>query len=218
MLLKKHYLLQCTATIIIAGLFYYTYRYDLQVHRYNVDSNLNTPANDNIDEYWCSVEKTGRYPKLCRIIFSVLSIITAPKVESLFSIMNNVIDQHSTRMNIETASMIQTIKYHLKSHRVSAHTFFDIKHDDFNSSMDAHLYKNMKLASMRRVSDHRAQKIKKDAQLACLQSKRKLASKQSDKEARQTETKRSRLSFYKDQRKTVLENLVLKRRARKNKE
>ena len=49
------------------------------------------------------------------MVLSILSIFHVPKVKSTFSVMGNVVDASSGRMNMETYSAVQDIKYALKS-------------------------------------------------------------------------------------------------------
>ena len=49
------------------------------------------------------------------MVSAILSIFHGSKVESTFSVMDNVVDPSSGRMNMETYSAVQDIKYALKS-------------------------------------------------------------------------------------------------------
>ena len=48
-----------------------------------------------------------RYPVIYKMLWPVLSIIHGPRVESTFSVMGNVVDQNSRRMNMKTYGAIQ---------------------------------------------------------------------------------------------------------------
>ena len=63
--------------------------------------------------WWASVDE--RYPCIFKMVCSVLSIFHGPRVESTFNVMGDVIDKKSGRMNMETYSAFQDIKYGLKS-------------------------------------------------------------------------------------------------------
>ena len=59
---------------------------------------------------------------LCMPVYSILSNVIAPKVEC---VMNSVLGEYTTRLNMETVSMIQIIKYYLKTRRLSSSSFYD---------------------------------------------------------------------------------------------
>ncbi|GBM59207.1 hypothetical protein AVEN_198752-1, partial [Araneus ventricosus] len=46
---------------------------------------------ESVDLWWRDVENTSKYPLLSRMTFALLTCFHEPKVESSFSIMNNVI-------------------------------------------------------------------------------------------------------------------------------
>ena len=79
--------------------------------------------------------------------------------------MNSVFGELATLLNMETVSMIQTIKYYSKTRRLSSASFYDVSRDNY--VMYPKLYRNMKLASRRRVEDismakrKRAEKLEK---------------------------------------------------------
>ena len=52
---------------------------------------------------------------------ALLTIFHGPKVESSFSVMGDVMDKKSGRMNVSTCSAIQTVKYNLNAK--TSHTF-----------------------------------------------------------------------------------------------
>ena len=53
--------------------------------------------------------------KLTKLALSLLSIFHGPHVESYFSVMGDVIDKRSNRMQVETYSAIQSVNYGLSS-------------------------------------------------------------------------------------------------------
>ena len=59
--------------------------------------------------YWYQLR--GRYPTICKVSLALLSIFHGPRVESSFSMMGNILDKQSGRMNVDTYSAIQTVKY-----------------------------------------------------------------------------------------------------------
>ena len=64
--------------------------------------------------------KTGRYPNLSQVVAAGISIFHGPLVESSFSVMNNVMDATSNRINVQTYAAIQNIKYALRAKKMSA--------------------------------------------------------------------------------------------------
>ena len=91
-----------------------------EVHALCVDRNFPSPVNDEDNEVDC-LEWWGkisdRYSVLFKVVCAVLSIFHGPRVESTFSVMNNVIYQNSGRMNMEIYGAIQDIKYALKTRK-----------------------------------------------------------------------------------------------------
>ena len=61
------------------------------------------------------VQRLDKYPNLCKMVHALLSCFLCPVVESSFSIMGNVMDETMNRLNIESLSAIQTIKYWLSA-------------------------------------------------------------------------------------------------------
>ena len=69
-----------------------------------------------------------------------LSIFAQPMVQSLFSIMNSIVDSHSDRTEIDTCSAIVTVKYQLNSAGVTASGKFhrkDIQENRVNGNLQA---------------------------------------------------------------------------------
>ena len=75
---------------------------------------------ERLDIWWNKVFKTKRYPVLSSLVRPCLSIFTGPMVECSFSVMNDIIDSRSGRMEIDTYSAIVTTKYNIKSTGKSA--------------------------------------------------------------------------------------------------
>ena len=69
----------------------------------------------------------------------------------MFSVMNSVLREYTTRLNMETVSMIQIIKYYLKTRQLSSASLYDASWDNY--AMNPKLYRNMKLASRKRIED-----------------------------------------------------------------
>ena len=77
-------------------------------------------------QWWPKIHK--QYLLLFKMVTPILSNFNAPKVESSFSVTVDVVDKKCGRMNMETYSGIQTIKYSLETNRsanqVSLHNSF----------------------------------------------------------------------------------------------
>ena len=76
------------------------------------------------------------------MVFALLSCFSCPVVESSFSIMGNVMDETTTRLNIESLNAIQTIKYWLSAKNQSAIETFQ-KEDYIHEAVGSKLAKNM---------------------------------------------------------------------------
>lgn len=113
--------------------------YSAEVRNYIIDNQLPQPLeNERLDSWWSKVFKTGRYPMLSCLVRASLSIFTGPMVESSFSMMNDIIDSRSGRMDIDTYSAIMTTKYNLKSSGKTASQKFsrkDVQRDPIDSKM-----------------------------------------------------------------------------------
>lgn len=70
-------------------------------------------------EWWDHVFQREKYQALTALVKSALSISHGPRVESAFSLMNEVIDSKSGNMNVETCNAIQTVKYNLMAREKS---------------------------------------------------------------------------------------------------
>ena len=63
------------------------------------------------DLWWYKLVK--RYPILTKLSLAALTIFHGPRVEGSFSVTGDIMDKKSGRMNVETYSAIQTVKYSL---------------------------------------------------------------------------------------------------------
>ena len=80
----------------------------------NLPSTLNDEDNEvGFPEWWGKI--SDQYSVTFKVVCAILSIFHGPRLESTFSIMNNVIDQNLCRTNKETNGAIQDIKYALKN-------------------------------------------------------------------------------------------------------
>ncbi|KAL6478662.1 hypothetical protein MHYP_G00120950 [Metynnis hypsauchen] len=81
---------------------------------------------DGMVDWWGHVfHQPGKYPALSALAKCCLSIFHGPRVESSFSLMNEIIDQRSGNMNVETFNTIQTVKYVLQSRGQTAVQMFE---------------------------------------------------------------------------------------------
>lgn len=99
---------------------------DLEVRRYHsLDTLPSFGKNDRIDEWWSSHSSRTNFPVLSKAVLALLSCFHGPQVESSFSVMGDIIDTQSSRMQIRTMNSIQTIKYGLKSAGKDAIQYFN---------------------------------------------------------------------------------------------
>ena len=68
-----------------------------------------------LDLWWANIFQISNYPVLFQVVKACLSIFSGPHVESSFSLMSNIIDKRSNRMNIDTYNAMMTVKYSLQS-------------------------------------------------------------------------------------------------------
>ena len=91
-----------------------------EVHTLCMDGNLPSPLNDEDNEIDC-LEWWGKISDRCsvtfKVVFVILSTFHGPRVESTFSVMNNMNDQNSGRVNMVTYGAIQDIKCALKTRK-----------------------------------------------------------------------------------------------------
>ena len=118
-----------------------------EVYTYHVDDKLPSAFDINgevkrIDKWWMEVQRLDECPNICKIVFALLSCFSCPVVESSFSIMGNVMDKMTNRLNIESLSAIQTIKYWLSAKNQSAIKTFQ-KEDYMHEAVDSKLVKNI---------------------------------------------------------------------------
>ena len=97
-----------------------------EVYTYHVDDKLPSAFDINgevkrIDKRWMEVQRLDECPNICKIVFALLPCFSCPVVESSFSIMGNVMDETTNRLNIESLSVIQTIKYCLSAKKSKYH-------------------------------------------------------------------------------------------------
>ena len=89
--------------------------YENDCRRLFVDLNLRDVLRDNkpvrADSWWWQLNE--KYPVLSKLSLAALTVFHGPRVESSFSVMGDVMDKKSGRLNVSTYSVIQTVKYSL---------------------------------------------------------------------------------------------------------
>ena len=89
--------------------------YENDCRRLFVDFNLPDVLRDNkpvrADNWWWQLNE--KYPVLSKLSLAALTVFHGPRVESSFSVMGDVMDKKSGRMNVSTYSAIQHVKYSL---------------------------------------------------------------------------------------------------------
>ncbi len=119
-----------------------------ELMRFSVDLTLlSFKEGESMVEWWGHVfDKPDKYPSLSAMVKCCLSIFHGPRVESSFSLMNDVIDQRSGNMNVSTFNAIQTVKYTLKSREKTAVQLFRREDVKFGE-VDRTLCKNINSAA-----------------------------------------------------------------------
>ena len=184
--------------------------YALDIHSCQVDVSLPSPYRNSedkksegqvvhIDEWWATVQASGKYPALCKVVLALLSCYHGAQVETSFSLMGDILDDKSAKMKIETYSAIQTVKYSLKAQGTTANTVFgrtDVLHDPVNAT----LCRNMHSASRqckaeqemaREKAEKKAAELKlKTSSTALKAARAMLLAQKAEKEARLAHARR----------------------------
>ena len=89
--------------------------YENDCRRLFIDFNLPDVLRDNkpvrADNWWWQLNE--KYPVLSKLSLATLTVFHGTRVVSSFSVMGDVMDKKSGRMNVSTYSAIQTVKYSL---------------------------------------------------------------------------------------------------------
>ncbi|XP_034534681.1 uncharacterized protein LOC117809114 [Notolabrus celidotus] len=189
------------------------------VHRelllFNVD--LSIPSfkeGDSMVEWWGTVfDKPDKYPTLSALVKCCLSIFHGPRVESSFSLMNNVIDQRSGNMNVSTFNAIQTVKYTLQSRKKTAVELFRREDAKFGE-VDRTLCKNINSAAATYTHQQKKNQKEKQQQQSKYGSQASGSAQQTKRQTAEEE-KRARLRHVAKQRKRAMETLVQAKRRRR---
>ena len=81
--------------------------YFVEVNKFQLEKRLPVYEPPSpIDVWWNNVFKLNEYPALTKVVMAALSIFTGPHVETSFSMMNDIIDKRSSRVDVSTYSAI----------------------------------------------------------------------------------------------------------------
>ena len=90
----------------------------LRVQKRTIITSFALQENDvpvQLDLWWAKIFQASNYPVLSQVVKACLAIFSGPHVESSRSLMSNIIDKRSNRMNIDTYNAMMTIKYSLQA-------------------------------------------------------------------------------------------------------
>ncbi|KAJ4929459.1 hypothetical protein JOQ06_005067 [Pogonophryne albipinna] len=183
--------------------------------RFNVD--LTIPSfkeGESMVEWWGHVfDKPDKYPFLSAMVKCCLSIFHGPRVESSFSLMNEIIDQRSGNMNVPTFNAIQTVKYTLQSRGKTAVQLFRMEDVKFGE-VDRTLCKNINSAAATYKRQQKMNQKEKQQQQSKYGSQASGSAQQAKKQTAEEE-KRVRLRHVAKQRKRAMETLVVQAKKKK---
>ena len=168
-----------------------------EVCTFQVDRTLPQYNNDPTTavEWWAQVMATGKYKSLGIIITAALSIFHGPMVESSFNVMGDILHAKSSRMNTETYSAIQTVKYGLRSKNTSAIALYG-RTDAVKSKVDRTLTSKMSSAAGR-YKKSKEKKLQQQNKKFILYKARKPLSKQEENKHLSNCEEESKKSFHK---------------------
>ena len=182
--------------------------------RFNVDLEVNIKEGESIVEWWGHhvFDKPDKYPSLSAMVKCCLSIFHGPRVESFFSLMNDVIDQRN--MNVPTFNAIQTVKYTLQSRGKTAVELFRREDVKFGE-VDRTLCKNINSAAATYKHQQQMNQKEKQQQQSKYGSQASGSAQQAKKQTAEEE-KRARLRYVAKQRKRAMETLVVQAKKKQN--
>ena len=103
--------------------------------------------------------------------------------------MKNTLNEHTTRLHIDTVSSLQTVKYGIKSRAGSATAYYD----DLNLNAAYQLFKTMKLASVKRIQEQSLARKRKQVVMDSMHLKRqKVITKVADRSSVKAQANESR--------------------------
>ncbi|RUS87482.1 hypothetical protein EGW08_004736 [Elysia chlorotica] len=119
------------------------------------DTNFTSTITDKkLDTWLANVLANPNYKLLRPVVKSFLSIFTGPRVESSFSVMNNIITSSTNRTLIETYQAIHKVKYKLLNAQKTSTQMFERK-DPVHSPVDPSLCYYVQTAAKRMVTAKR---------------------------------------------------------------
>lgn len=182
--------------------------------QFNVDLTLpRYKEGDGVVEWWGHVfQLQGKYPTLSTLVRCCISIFHGPRVESSFSLMNEVLDQRSGKMNVETFNAIQTVKYVMLSRGQTAIQLFRREDAKFGE-VDRTLCSNVSTAAATYRRKLKEKAVEREVQHRQFGSKQQGSAQKAKKEAAERE-KQARLR-HAAQRKRALETLVAQAKRKK---
>ena len=103
-----------------------------------------------LDKWWTNVINNPKYSVLTPVVKCFLSIFTGPRVESSFSVMNNIITSSTNRICVKTKSYeaIHKVKYQLLNANKSSVELYE-RADPVFSPVDVSLVHHIQTAAKR---------------------------------------------------------------------
>jgi hypothetical protein len=169
--------------------------YDRECRRFQVDVVRDIGEEERIDHWWGDPVLSEKYPSLAKMVKAVLCCFHGPQVEASFSSMTDIIDSKSNRLNAETFSAIQTVRYELSASGKSAVEYFQ-KKDFLHEKVDATLCKNMVAARKNYAEELEEKQRLKEEHKEELKINRKTVSKRKMNEMHAKASKKGQNQFF----------------------
>ena len=190
-----------------------------ECHSFQVDATLPsdidaTSSPVRVDHWWASVMASKKYPCITKLCMALLTCFHGPMVEGSFSAMGDILDAKSTRLNMETYSALQTVKYDLRAKGKSATEMYarsDIVFGPVNSMLCQDVRRSYGRYKKVLMEKRQAQQERK--QLLAVKDQKRVESKKKEKESIQNREKKAR----KAHRLKLLQKLARKVRKGKGK-
>lgn len=105
----------------------------MELNAYSVDRQVQSICDEygkgkRVDtDFWAHVSQLKtfdeqRYPTLCKLVCSLLTIFSGPLIESTFNIMGDIIEEDRTKLTIENYEAVAIVKSVMKRKKVHAAT------------------------------------------------------------------------------------------------
>ena len=140
-----------------------------EVMRMQSDMDIIVGSDADLDVWWNSVFKLKRYPSVEKVVTACLSIFTGPRVEQSFSLMNTIISQRTSSLNISTYEAILCIKYHLLALKTNSIKLY-ARTDAIFSPVDASIAWHLQTAYTRykkNLNIRKKEMEERDQQIGC---------------------------------------------------